>query len=133
MDLGSVLIIEDDPDVATVLELTLRRMGARRTTVASDGREELELALAGIDQLMLVDLLLPGKDGYDLVLEYRSQRAPAGRPAPDLPVIVFVTSAARSVGAELVERSGADGLICKPFTMAGLSSRLQEIFAARQR
>ncbi len=131
MELGRVLVIEDDPDVASVLELTLRRMGADDVTVASDGTEGLERARQQVWDLMLVDLLLPGKDGFDLVCEFQQWRAELGRDAPS-PTVVFVTSAARTVGAELVERSGAHGLICKPFTMAGLAHRLETIVAGRE-
>jgi DNA-binding response OmpR family regulator len=130
MELGRVLIIEDDPDVASVLELTMRRMGAAAVTVAPDGDEGLARARGEPWDTMLVDLLLPGKDGFDLVCEYQAWRRGLGPGAPS-PTIVFVTSAARSVGAELVERSGAHGLICKPFTMAGLMARLESIAAAR--
>jgi len=130
MKLGRVLVIEDDPDVASVLELTLRRMGASEVTVAPDGNEGLERARAERWDLMLVDLLLPGKDGFDLVLDFQSWRKALGSDAPS-PTIVFVTSAARTVGAELVGRSGAHGLITKPFTMAGLAQRLESIIAAR--
>ncbi len=132
MELGRVLVIEDDPDVASVLELTLRRMGAGAVTVAPDGTEGLERARSERWDLMLVDLLLPGKDGFDVVREFQSWRAALGDDAPD-PTIVFVTSAARAVGDELVGRSGAHGLICKPFTMAGLAQRLESIVAERAR
>lgn len=131
MELGRVLVIEDDPDVASVLELTLRRMGAAQVAVASDGDEGLTRARNGAWDLMLVDLLLPGKDGFDLVCDFQRWRGTLGSQAPD-PTIVFVTSAARTVGAELVARSGAHGLICKPFTMAGLSSRIESIVAGRR-
>jgi CheY-like chemotaxis protein len=131
MELGRVLIIEDDPDVASVLDLTLRRMGARDVGVASDGNEGLERARGERWELMLVDLLLPGKDGFDLVCEYQAWRRTLDA-APPCPTIVFVTSAARSVGAELLERSGAHGLICKPFTMASLADRLEGIVGARR-
>ncbi len=129
MEFGRVLVIEDDPDVAAVLELTLRRLGAE-VTVASDGIEGLERARQTAWDLMLVDLLLPGKDGFDLVCEFQQWRASVGQAAHS-PTIVFVTSAARSVGAELVGRSGAHGLICKPFTMAALASRLESIVTKR--
>ncbi len=130
MELGRVLVIEDDPDVASVLELTLRRMGAAQVAVAPDGNEGLERARSHGWDLMLVDLLLPGKDGFDLVREFQAWRTALGDAAPS-PTIVFVTSAARTVGDELVGRSGAHGLICKPFTMAGLAQRLESIIAAR--
>ncbi len=130
MQLGRVLVIEDDPDVASVLEHTLLRMGASEVAVAADGDEGLASARAQGWDLMLVDLLLPGKDGYDLVCEFQRWREALPSP-PRCPTIVFVTSAARAVGAELVDRSGAHGLICKPFTMAGLSERLHDIIAAR--
>jgi CheY-like chemotaxis protein len=131
MELGRVLIIEDDPDVASVLEITLRRLGAREVAVASDGREGLERARGEAWDLMLVDLLLPGMDGFDLVCDFRRWCEALGPAAPS-PTIVFVTSAARAVGDELLTRSGAHGLICKPFTMAGLADRLESIVAGRE-
>ena len=122
MDLGKVLIIEDDPDVATVLAVYLRRLGAQ-VQIAPDGTRGAALARSQRWDLMLVDLLLPGKDGYDVVCDLKRDNG-----LPDT-VVVFVTSASRALTNDLVSRSGADGLISKPFTLGGLKTRLELIMS----
>lgn len=127
MDLRRVLVIEDDPDVASVLELALRRMGVPQVLVAPDGVVGLHQARTGGFDLLLVDLLLPGRDGWDIVRELRQEPALADT------AMVFVTSAARALAPDAVRGSGADGLICKPFTVAGLATRIEAILARRRR
>lgn len=122
--LGRVLVIEDDPDIAQILASALVHMGASTVTVELKGDEGLERGLEEPFDLALVDLLLPGKDGFDVVQRLR-ERYPRGTCA-----LVFLTSASRGIDARVVRMTGADGLIRKPFSLAELQGRLQEILAS---
>ena len=106
-----VLIIEDDTTLAMGLELNLTAEGYR-VTAARDGAEGLRLALEQQPDLVLLDLTLPGVDGFDLLGELRQ----AGR---EMPVII--------VSARGEERDklagfglGADDYLTKPFSLKEL-------------
>jgi len=125
LSLGRVLVIEDDPDIANILAVALPPMGATGVVVEATGTAGLERGLAEPFDLVLVDLLLPGKDGFDVVRGLRATIPPAQC------AMVFLTSAARDVDARVVRLSGADGLIRKPFTLKSLARDLALILASR--
>lgn len=120
MTLGRVLVIEDDPDLANILRLALPSLGAREVKVRNHGQRGLETALAESFDLVLVDLLLPGRDGFDVVRTLR-RRLPADRST-----ILFLTSAASGLDRRFLERSGADGILEKPFSLSELRTALRE-------
>jgi len=61
-----VLVVDDDPDVRRALELVLRRAGCS-VTLASDGRECLKRVEAGFRGVILMDIMMPGLDGWETV------------------------------------------------------------------
>lgn len=123
--LGRVLLIEDDPDIAAILSLGLPAMGAAGVTLVTDGAAGLARGLSDRYDLVLVDLLLPGLDGFEVV---RGLRA---RWTSEETAIVFLTSASRSMDQRVLRKLGADGLIRKPVTLTDLATQLQAIFSAR--
>jgi DNA-binding response OmpR family regulator len=104
----TVLVVDDDPGVLEVLELALGAEGYD-VLVARNGREALEQATANKPNLMLVDLMMPVMDGWQLVRECR-RREEIG----DTPVIVL--SAARNVH-ETVRGLGVQAVVSKPFNL----------------
>lgn len=103
-----ILVADDDPDILDVLSEILADEGHRVQT-AAHGAEALDLALAEVPDLVLIDLMMPVLDGAGFCRAYRD----AGGRAP----IVLITAAEPSRLPELVESSGANGCIVKPFTI----------------
>ena len=109
-----VLVVEDEPRLASLLADYLKAAGYR-VDVLSDGREVLPAVRASAPDLMLLDLMLPGRDGLDICRELRS--------FSDLPVIMMtakVEEIDRLLGLEL----GADDYICKPYSPREVVARV---------
>jgi DNA-binding response OmpR family regulator len=113
-----LLLVEDDDAIADALRLHLEQAGYRLHREA-DGR----LAMAAIDRqrwdLVLLDLMLPGADGWEVCRHLRARH-------PDVPVIMLSARSAeahRVLGLEL----GADDCLAKPFSMLELVARVRAL------
>jgi DNA-binding NtrC family response regulator len=104
-DTSDVLCVEDDPDIARILQLMIDAMPGRRALVARDGASALKLLDRGAVGLALVDLGLPDLDGVDLVREIH-RRAPEMR-------IVVITAYHERRGEAIA--AGASAFLGKPF------------------
>jgi len=114
----NLLLVEDDDAIADALRLHLEQAGYRLHREA-DGR----LAMAAIDRqrwdLVLLDLMLPGADGWEVCRHLRARH-------PDVPVIMLSARSAeahRVLGLEL----GADDYLAKPFSMLELVARVRAL------
>ncbi|MEP0844996.1 MAG: response regulator, partial [Phycisphaerae bacterium] len=103
-----VLVVEDDPAIRRGIVDALRFEGYQ-TFEAGDGRSGRDRAIGVECDLILLDLVLPGGDGLDILREVRAIR-------PTLPVIILT---ARGEEADRVEglRRGADDYVVKPFSV----------------
>jgi DNA-binding response OmpR family regulator len=111
-----ILIVEDEPDIVLSLEEDLRRQG-HQTTVASDGARGLELGREGPWDLILLDVMLPKMDGFDVCSELRK----AGVRTP----IIMLTARTQEAEKELGLDSGADDYVTKPFSVRELRARIR--------
>ena len=104
-----VLIVDDEPSIVLSLQFLLSRAGYE-VDVARDGESALETAALSPPDLVVLDLMLPGLDGYEVCRRLRT--APATAAAK----IVLVT--ARAGEAERVRglEEGADAYVTKPFS-----------------
>lgn len=118
-DAARLLIVEDDPQLSTGLQMYLEAQGYRVTVVAT-GAEGLEqaAALPGYD-LLILDGKLPGKSGFDILREIRSR----GVSTPVLMLTGLGSHEDRMRGYEL----GADDYLTKPFSTEELLARVQAI------
>jgi two-component system KDP operon response regulator KdpE len=117
MPKASVLIVEDDPAFARLISLSLGREGFK-THVSSNGEDALDLAAEIHPDVVVLDLTLPGMDGYEVLAELRERR--------DVPVLV-VTGAVTPDQVRLGLDRGADDYIRKPFAPAELAARLRAV------
>jgi DNA-binding response OmpR family regulator len=111
-----ILIVEDEPDIVLSLEEDLRRQG-HQTTVANDGARGLELGRQGPWDLILLDVMLPKMDGFDVCSELRK----AGVRTP----IIMLTARTQEAEKELGLDSGADDYVTKPFSVRELRARVR--------
>lgn len=112
----TVLIVEDEQNIVDILSFNLSREGYD-TLEAYDGPTGLQLALEQDPDLMLLDLMLPGMDGFDVCREVRR----LGSAVPILMLTAREEEADKVLGLEL----GADDYITKPFSMRELLARVK--------
>jgi two-component system, OmpR family, response regulator BaeR len=112
-----IFVVEDEQDIASVLVDYLRAAGFEPVHFA-DGDVALRAALADPPALVLLDLMLPGRDGLDVLRELRRRG--------ELPVVMLtarVEEVDRLLGLEL----GADDYICKPFSPREVVARVKTV------
>ena len=113
-----ILVVEDDRDIAALVELHLRDLGAD-VTLAHDGRAALDLAMARSFDLIVLDLMLPSVDGLEICRRLRAQ----SRYTPILMLTARSTDVDRIVGLEI----GADDYLTKPFNVRELVARVKAL------
>ncbi|MEV7598848.1 response regulator transcription factor [Kitasatospora sp. NPDC089797] len=117
---GRVLVIDDDPTVSEVVAGYLTRAG-HHVELATDGPQGLALARARRPDLLVLDLMLPGIDGLEVLRRLRADDDGA-----DLPVVMLTAKGDESdriLGLEL----GADDYVTKPFSPRELVLRVQSV------
>ena len=110
-----ILIVEDEPDIALGLEKDLGRHGYEVRSVG-DGEEAVRLASQEAWDLILLDVMLPKKDGFDVCQELRQ----AGIRTPVIMLTAKTHEAEKVLGLEL----GADDYVTKPFSPRELRARI---------
>ena len=113
-----VLVVEDNANLAFGLTRSLESEGYDVEAV-EDGLKGLELARTGSPDLIVLDLMLPGMDGYTILKKLRAE-------GKDMPVLILT---ARGEEADKVFgfRLGADDYVTKPFSLSELLARVQAI------
>ncbi len=110
---GSILVIEDDPRSIRLMELILDSYGYQ-VVIARNGKEGLAAARRQPFDLILLDLMLPEVDGFEVLIELESDPALA-----DIPVVV-TSARARPTTKEEAMGLGADFYLTKPYRKAEL-------------
>lgn len=110
-----ILIIEDDMNIAE-LERDYLKLNGFETDIVSDGNTAVQMALSGDYALLIVDLMLPGKSGFDIIKEVRSKL--------EIPMIIL---SARTDDIDKIRGLdfGADDYMTKPFSPAELVARVK--------
>jgi len=116
--LAQVLVVEDDSSIALGLRINLEAEGYR-VAVAADGAAGLLAARAGCD-LMILDLMIPGMNGFELLQTLRSE----GWNTPTIILSALSAEADKVTGLDL----GAEDYVTKPFSLAELLARIRSVF-----
>lgn len=118
-----LLVVEDQPDLADLLSQNLRAEGFDVRAVG-DGREVLPLIQSWVPDLVILDLTLPGLDGFEVLRQLRARDR-------HVPVIIL---SARSAEADKVRgfRLDADQYVTKPFGLIELLERVHALLRRRQ-
>jgi len=116
----TILVIEDDHQIRRVVEGYLQQAGYRVLT-AADGLTGLRLAQQEKPMLLVLDLMLPGMDGWEITRRLRSSSDPALAQIYILMLTARVEETERVVGLEL----GADDYVTKPFSPRELVARVR--------
>ena len=113
-----VLVVEDDPGVALGLEDDLRAEGYE-VEVVRDGESALRRARGRRFDLLILDVMLPGRDGFEVCRTLRSEGVDSA--------IVMLTAKDTQEDKELGLSLGADDYVTKPFSPAKLRARIKTL------
>lgn len=117
---GKILVIEDERDVADLVRFNLERAGYE-VILAHDGLKGQEMALYDGPDLIVLDLMLPGKDGYSVFKALR--RDPRSSQTP----VIMLTARAQTEDRIQGLEAGADDYLTKPFSPKELVLRVNAI------
>lgn len=114
-----VLIIEDDKEISELLGINLKDLDCE-ITKAFDGKTGLNIALSNQFDLIVLDIMLPGKDGFEVCKEIRKTE--------NVTPILMLTSKSEEMDKVLGLEFGADDYMTKPFGIREFIARVKAIF-----
>ena len=121
--MATVLLVDDDPKIRELLRLYVEREG-HRPLFAADGETALELATRAKPDVILLDVMLPGMDGFEVTRRLRD--------VSQVPILLLTARSAegdRIIGLDL----GADDYVVKPFSPRELMARVRALLRRRGR
>jgi DNA-binding response OmpR family regulator len=117
---ATILVVEDDPDSAELMAQILEIEGYR-VEKAPSGLQALDKAVSPAIDLILLDVMLPGVDGYEVCHRLRQEPATAKKP------IVLVSAKGRREDVETGLRVGANEYMTKPLSRASLLATVKKL------
>lgn len=115
-----VLLIEDEPNIIEAIRFVLSRDGWIVDT-HSDGRTAAETVRLKSPDVVVLDVMLPGRSGYDILQELRADAGTAALP------VLMLTARGQKKDREMAERYGASRYMTKPFSNAEVLEVLREL------
>lgn len=120
----AVLVIEDSASVRRLIEVCVRSLPIELSS-AEDGITGLDTARRMLPDVIILDIGLPGMDGWEVLRNLRSESATAA-----IRVLVLTAHAQPEVAAQAVE-GGADAFMTKPFRPAELREQIEKLLVPR--
>ncbi len=120
----TILICDDEASILNILEFSLGAEGYRVLAVA-DGEQALAQARAEPPDLIVLDVMMPRRSGFEVCRELKQDRRTA-----DVPVILL-TARGRREDRELGRQAGADAYVTKPFSPQRLLEKVQTLLGVR--
>ncbi|MFY0661477.1 MAG: response regulator [Shimia sp.] len=118
----NVLVIEDEPNIIEAISFILSRDGWSVAT-HSNGHDAVGVVQDAMPDLVILDVMLPGKTGYDILRELRSEDATQSLP------VLMLTAKGQIKDREMAERAGASRFMTKPFSNAEVLDAVRELVA----
>ncbi|MDP4088163.1 MAG: response regulator transcription factor [Bacillota bacterium] len=115
-----ILVVDDEDNILELMRFNLENKGYKVLT-AQNGLEAVRIAKTEIPQLVLLDLMLPGMDGYDVCKEIRRDNNISNMP------IMMITAKGEELDKILGLELGADDYITKPFSIRELMARVKAV------
>ncbi len=116
----SVLLIEDEPNIIEAISFILSRDGWAVST-HSNGHDAVGVVQSTQPDLVILDVMLPGKSGYDILREIRGHSDTSGLP------VLMLTAKGQVKDREMAERIGASRFMTKPFSNAEVLEVVREL------
>jgi DNA-binding response OmpR family regulator len=123
-DPRTVLVADDDEDILQLVSFRLERAGYKVVT-AADGHQALAAAREHQPDLAVLDVMMPGLNGYEVTRQLRANPATAAIP------VILLTARVQEADVSRGFEAGADDYLRKPFSPQELRSRVQAIIARR--
>src|SRR5512139_4115517 len=120
--MARVLVVDDDADILALVSYKLSRSGFEVDS-ARDGQKAIERLTANPPDLVLLDIMMPGLSGLEVLDRLRSSATTARLP------VIMLTAKAQEGDVERGFERGADDYIIKPFSPRELVSRVQAVLA----
>jgi len=117
----TILIVDDEKDILDLLRFNLEKEGYKILS-AMDGKEALELATSAMPDLIILDIMLPGKDGLEVIRELGQNSKTQNIP------VIFLTAKGSEIDEVIGLELGADDYIIKPIAIRKLLSRVKMVF-----
>jgi DNA-binding response OmpR family regulator len=121
---AKILIADDEPNILISLEYLMQREGYA-VSVARDGDEALAMIVRDRPDLVLLDVMMPKKSGFEVCQEVRANDATRGT------LILMLTAKGRDTDVAKGLGSGADAYMTKPFSTKALVQKVREMLEAR--
>ena len=119
---GHVLLIEDEPNIIEAIRFILSRDGWR-VDIHSDGRTAVDAVRDRSPDLVILDVMLPNRSGYDILNDVRKEPG-----ISDMPVLML-TARGQKKDRELAEKLGVSKFMTKPFSNGEVLSTVRELVA----
>ena len=116
----TVLVVDDEPTIRALVNAILEDSDVR-TLEAADGAEALAMAHHHHPDLVLLDVVMPRMDGYSVCQTMKAESSTAHTP------VLLLTALAQDSDRERARRSGADGIVQKPFSATALRATVEGI------
>lgn len=120
----TILIVDDEPNIVESLEFLMKREGFE-TIVAGDGEGALRAIESGKPDLLLLDVMMPVKDGYEVCRQIRAT------PGWQQTKIIMLSAKSRDTEIAKGLAVGADAYITKPFSSKELVQQVNKVLGAR--
>lgn len=115
-----ILIVDDEPNIVLSIEFLMKREGYDVAT-ANDGQEALDMLADAKPDLVILDVMMPRKNGFEVCSEVRANAAYAGLP------ILMLSAKGREAEVKKGLSLGADAYITKPFSTHDLVAKVNEL------
>ena len=120
-----ILVIEDDPATLRLVDYSLKQEGYEIIT-ASNGLEGIRKARGESPDLVILDVMLPGMDGFEICYRLRSEPTTA-----KLPILMF-SAKAQEIDKDTGIKVGADDYLTKPSAPADIINRVEKLLAKKK-
>ena len=117
-----VLLIEDEPNITEAIRFLLSRDGWQVETHA-DGTDAVDVVVSSAPDLLILDVMLPGKSGMDILRELRERDDMQALP------VLMLTARGQSRDRDMAEKAGVSRFMTKPFSNAEVLTAVRDLHA----
>jgi len=123
--MARILVVDDNADLLQMIRMLLEERGGHEVILSAEGEDGLAKARANPPDLAIIDVMMPGMNGYEVCRQLRQNPATAQIP------IIILTARGQPVDREAALAAGADDYIAKPVTMAELLERVNRLLTGK--